>query len=290
MTKVKLILLLTLFLQGCKVSHHYSIESYKKVSTELQKAYKLKRGGLILSYDLAYLDNTNCIFSRDLGLVANESGYASSYLKKFKSTPFSNSILLRESKIKIKKVSDLLISLHRKYKNKALSDKSYNKVKKLAEKDLTQVNAIEELAGLDSIASHIPLLLPAYNPCFASCYGNRKHPVTKKRKMHCGVDLVALKNAPIYASASGTVSFIGTQNGYGATIEINHGNNIKTKYAHLKKILVQKGQKVIRGQAIALQGASGNAKRDHLHFEIHLDRKHVNPYDFIGHNYECAKR
>ena len=62
------------------------------------------------------------------------------------------------------------------------------------------------------------------------------------------------------------------------------------KYTHLKKTFVKKGQKVIRSQAIALQGRSGNAHGDHLHFEIHIAGKHVNPYDFIGHNYECFKR
>ncbi|MCP5375160.1 MAG: potassium-transporting ATPase subunit KdpA [Rickettsiaceae bacterium] len=186
------------------------------------------------------------------------------------------------------KITTLLTKLQNKYK--ILTKKHYQNVKRIARTDFNKINSKAELTELDQITSNLPLMLPSYNSYISSNYGIRKHPGNKKYKMHCGIDLVANYHAPIYASATGKVSFVGHQNGYGTTVEISHENNIKTKYTHLKKTFVKKGQKVIRSQAIALQGRSGNAHGDHLHFEIHIAGKHVNPYDFIGHNYECFKR
>lgn len=284
-TRFIFVLLLALLLQACGTSK-YSIDSYQKVSNEIQKTYKLNRTDLVLSYDLARLDNTNCLFSKDLGLFANEKVYAQTYLQKFKSKYRSKVHLSREAKLKVKKISNLLIKLQNKYQ--ILTKNNYQNIKNIATSDFSGVNPSKELAKLDKLISHLPLMLPAYNAYVSSSYGVRKHPITKERKIHCGVDLVAGQKSAIYASAAGKISFVGVQNGYGVVVEINHGNDIKTKYAHLHKTFVRLGQKVIRGQAIALQGRSGSAVGDHLHFEIHLAGNHINPYDFIGHNYECA--
>jgi murein DD-endopeptidase MepM/ murein hydrolase activator NlpD len=281
------VLLLPFLLQACSTTK-YSIESYKKVNNELKKTYKLTRPDLISNYNLVKLDDTNCIFSKDLGLFANEKIYAQTYLQKFKSKHRSGLHLSKEAELKIRKISNILIRLQNKYK--ILTDKNYSSVKKIAKSDFNKANPREDLAKLDQIISHLPLMLPSYNAYCSSNYGIRKHPVSKRYKMHCGVDLAAHHQAPIYASASGTVSFIGKQNGYGTVVEINHGNNIKTKYAHLKKTFVRKEQKVIRAQVIALQGRSGSTRGDHLHFEVHLAGNHINPYDFIGHNYECISK
>ncbi len=281
---VFVVLLLSLSLQACSTSN-YSIDSYKKVNKELQKNHKFNRADLVSSYDLAKINNTNCIFAQDLGRFANEKSYAQTYLQKFKSNYHRGINLSKEAKRKIKRITNLLLNLQNKYK--ILTNNDYHQVKKIAKSDLGKTNSTKTLAKLDGIISHLPLMLPSYNPCISSSYGVRKHPISKELKMHCGIDLVAHHLAPIYASASGKISFVGNKNGYGVIVEISHGGNIKTKYAHLKKTFVKKGQKVIRGQAIALQGKSGNAKGDHLHFEINLAGNHINPYDFIGHNYEC---
>lgn len=277
-------LLLFLLLDACSTTH-YSIDSYKQVSKEISKTYNLSRADLVLSYDLARLDNSSCIFSKELGLFANEKAYAKGYLQRFKSHYRSPKYLSLEARGKIKKLSSLLIKLQGKYK--VLSKRDFDKVKKLSKADLTKIDARGELIKLDRMTAHIPLMLPSYNPCFSSGYGNRKHPISKQYKMHCGVDLVAKEKAPIYAAAYGRVSFVGKRNGYGTVVEIEHGPLFKTRYAHLKDSLVRTGQKVIRGQAIGLQGCSGNAVGEHLHFEIHIAGTHVNPYDFIGYNYEC---
>lgn len=281
------ILILFFLLQACSTTK-YSIDSYKKLTSDLQKTYKTKRADLILSYDLAEIDNTSCIFSKDLGLFANDKIYAQKYLQKFKEKYRSNTPFGKEANLKVQKITTLLTKLQNKYK--ILTKKHYQNVKRIAKADFNKIDSKAELDKLDQITSNLPLMLPSYNSYISSNYGMRKHPGNKKYKMHCGIDLVANYHAPIYASATGKVSFVGHQNGYGTTVEISHKNNIKTKYTHLKKAFVKKGQKVIRSQAIALQGRSGNAHGDHLHFEIHIAEKYVNPYDFIGHNYECFKR
>ena len=279
------LLLALFFLQSCCTTSHYSINSYKQTNNEIQRTYKLSRADLILSYDLARVDDTNCIYSKVLGLVANEKAYAQKYLQKFKSRYKSQNHLTKEAKKKIVKICDLLKNLHGKYR--LLSRKNEHYVQRLSKTDLAKVDLRSELAKLDKIISHIPLMLPSYKAYVSSDYGNRMHPIKRRYIFHCGTDLVSRHKAPLYASAEGRISFVGSQNGYGMVVEIDHGNGIKTKYAHLSKSFVSKGQRVIRSQVVGLQGKTGHARGEHLHFEVHLAGKHVNPYDFIGHNYDC---
>lgn len=233
-TRYILIFFFSLLLQACSTTSNYSIDSYKKVSRQLQKSYKLNKPHLVLSYDLARVDNTSCIFSKDFGLFANEKLHAQTYLQKFKTKYHSTAHLSKEAKLKIKKITNLLIKLQKKHK--LLNKNNYYKVTKIAKLNFNKINAGKELEKLDQIISHLPLMLPSYNPCISSRYGIRKHPINKKRKMHCGIDLVSTKKAPIYASANGKISFVGIQNGYRVVVEIQHGNNLKTKYAHLKTL------------------------------------------------------
>ncbi len=284
-TRFIFILILSLLLQACSTTHNYSIDSYTKVRNKLQKTYKLSSSDLVLTYDLARINNTNTIFSKDFGLFANDKIYAQTYLQKFKSKSYSSSELSKEAKLKIKKITNLLIKLQSKYK--ILNNSNYRKLTKIAKSDFKKFTPSQGLAKLDHIISHIPLMLPSYNAYLSSGYGMRKHPISRNFKMHNGVDLVAgITKAPIYASANGKVSFVGTKNCYGIIVEINHGNNITTKYAHLSRTFVKKGQKLIRGQVIGIEGKTGNAKGEHLHFEVQLNGKFINPYDFVGHNYE----
>lgn len=263
----------------------YSVDSYKQISRTLRKDYKIGRADLVLEYDLASIDNSNCIFAKDFGLFANEKTYAQRYLNKFRAKHPSSEHFSEEAKIKIRKILSLLLELQNKYQ--FLSNSNYQRVKALSRADSIKMDPKQELAHLDEISAHLPLMMPSYNPYISSRYGNRKHPSNGQYKMHCGIDLAAKNMAPIYASARGKVSFVGKQKHYGLLVEIDHGKGFKTRYAHLKQTFVHNRQKVIRGEVIGLQGSSGNAKGEHLHFEIHNYGKHLDPYDFIGHNYEC---
>jgi murein DD-endopeptidase MepM/ murein hydrolase activator NlpD len=99
---------------------------------------------------------------------------------------------------------------------------------------------------------------------------NRMHPILHKIKAHNGVDYAAIRNTPIMASGDGVISFVGRQSGYGRTIEIKHGGNIKTLYAHLEKFnkSLKVGSKVKQGNIIGYVGDSGQATGTHLHFEF----------------------
>ena len=96
------------------------------------------------------------------------------------------------------------------------------------------------------------------------------HPILHKIKAHNGVDYAAKRNTPIKASGDGFVQFIGRQRGYGRTIEIKHGGNIKTLYAHLERFnnKIKVGDKVKQGDIIGYVGDSGDATGPHLHFEF----------------------
>ena len=115
----------------------------------------------------------------------------------------------------------------------------------------------------------------------SSGFGYRISPFTNEKEFHRGLDISTRMKTPIVASADGIVSSVGKNYGYGKILSINHGYGLKTKYAHLNKILVKKGQYVKRGQKIALVGISGRSTGPHLHYEVHLKGVPVNPLRYI---------
>lgn len=108
-----------------------------------------------------------------------------------------------------------------------------------------------------------------------SRYGSRS------RGFHTGIDLAGSTGSPVYASDGGTVSFAGWSGGYGKVIKINHGNGYETYYAHLSSINVSNGQKVAKGEMIGRVGSTGNSTGPHLHFEIRLNGRTLNPANYI---------
>jgi len=115
----------------------------------------------------------------------------------------------------------------------------------------------------------------------SSRFGYRISPFTGKKEFHKGVDVATRMSAPIVAPADGIVSFTGRDGGYGRVVTIRHGYGLMTKYAHLKKALVKKGQRVKRGETIALVGNSGRSTGPHLHYEVHLNNMAVDPLRYI---------
>ena len=108
---------------------------------------------------------------------------------------------------------------------------------------------------------------------------NRMHPILHKIKAHNGVDYAAKRNTPVKASGDGVISFVGFKGGYGRTIEIKHGGNIKTLYAHLEKYnsISKVGNKVRQGEIIGYVGDSGRATGPHLHFEFWQGKTRTDP-------------
>ncbi|MFT4300941.1 MAG: M23 family metallopeptidase [Desulfovibrio sp.] len=110
----------------------------------------------------------------------------------------------------------------------------------------------------------------------SSAYGKRK--LGKKRvRQHKGIDLSAKRGSPVLASASGHVVFVGKKGAYGRVIEIDHGNGLTTRYAHLDNFAVRQGEKVTAGKKLGAVGRSGRTTGPNLHFEVLLDSKHVDP-------------
>lgn len=116
----------------------------------------------------------------------------------------------------------------------------------------------------------------------SSVYGYRKDPFNGKRSFHSGVDIAGKRGSEITAAASGVVTEARYRSGYGKFIEIRHGNGYVTRYGHNEKMLVKKGDLVEKGKVIALMGSSGRSTGPHVHFEVALNGKTVNPRDYIS--------
>lgn len=106
---------------------------------------------------------------------------------------------------------------------------------------------------------------------------NRLHPVTKRRSPHHGVDFATMTGTPVISTGDGIVRRVGNHPYAGKYIEIDHGGSYTTRYLHLHKILAKRGSRVNRGDKIALSGNTGRSTGPHLHFELHIDGKPVNP-------------
>ncbi|HEU0198261.1 MAG TPA: M23 family metallopeptidase [Nevskiaceae bacterium] len=114
-----------------------------------------------------------------------------------------------------------------------------------------------------------------------SGFGYRTDPFTGLKSFHPGIDLAGPRGEAVHAVAAGIVVHAGPDAGYGKMVEINHGNGVETVYGHNEKILVHVGQKVLRGQPIALEGSTGRSTGPHCHFEVRIDGKPVNPLRFL---------
>ncbi len=131
-------------------------------------------------------------------------------------------------------------------------------------------------------AQKAPFALPVKSAFrFTSGFGYRRDPKTGGRRLHKGTDFAASIGTPIYSTADGVVIKAGWGKGYGRVIEIQHAFGIETRYAHLSKIRVKVGDRVSRGQRIGDMGNSGRSTGSHLHYEIRIGGKAVNPMKFI---------
>ncbi len=154
------------------------------------------------------------------------------------------------------------------------------------EDDTRRVNDI--LAGLDRInlfriaAESAPFAEPVNaNVRFTSGFGQRRDPKTGRTRMHNGVDFAGPRGTTILATAEGVVTHAGWQGGYGNTVTIRHAFGIETLYAHLHSINVRKGQRVSRGERIGGMGTTGRSTGVHLHYEVRLGGRPIDPMTYI---------
>lgn len=140
---------------------------------------------------------------------------------------------------------------------------------------LARMSALER--GLESI----PQVMPADINSISSGFGYRRDPFNGGGAMHSGLDFRAPYGAPIHAAAAGTVTFSGWKGGYGKVIEISHGSGMITRYAHMSRFSTQVGAEVEAGAVIGAIGSTGRSTGPHLHFEVRIDGRAVNPRPFL---------
>jgi murein DD-endopeptidase MepM/ murein hydrolase activator NlpD len=171
--------------------------------------------------------------------------------------------------------SELIINISEKIdqisKQLYIQSKSYDEIIELAK------NNADMLAAL-------PAIQPVSNKSLdrmASGYGYRIHPIYKTRKLHTGMDFSAKSGTPIYATGDGEILDVKkSRRGYGNHVIIDHGYGYRTLYAHMKKYIVHKGQKVKRGEVIGHVGSTGTSVSPHLHYEVIKDGRKINPVNF----------
>jgi murein DD-endopeptidase MepM/ murein hydrolase activator NlpD len=121
---------------------------------------------------------------------------------------------------------------------------------------------------------------PAYGR-LSSTYGHRKLSFDRRARLHAGIDLAAPKGTAVMAAGAGVVSFVGWKGAYGRTVEIDHGEGLTTRYAHMDKYIVKSGQQVFAGTPIGAVGNTGRSTGPHLHFEMRIDNKPIDPLLFV---------
>ncbi|NOY22525.1 MAG: M23 family metallopeptidase [Acidobacteria bacterium] len=160
-------------------------------------------------------------------------------------------------------------------------NKDLNGMDRKAEKLFKGFQELEKIfKNKNDILRHTPSMWPVKG-FITDRFGYRKDPFTGLRAFHTGIDIAAKRGTPIFAPADGIVTMIGKNKGYGNMIAISHLNNVTTRYGHLLEMLVKKGQKVKRGDLIATVGNTGRSTGPHLHFEVVVKKKPVNPSDYM---------
>jgi murein DD-endopeptidase MepM/ murein hydrolase activator NlpD len=144
-----------------------------------------------------------------------------------------------------------------------------------------QLRALETLmARAGRMLAALPSRWPVRGPVNSE-FGRRISPWTSAAEHHSGIDIAAGLGTPVRAPAPGTVSHAGSAPDFGVTVTIDHGHEIRTVFGHLQKTLVAVGQRVERGQVIALTGNTGKSSGPHLHYEIIVKGQSVNPRGFL---------
>jgi len=141
--------------------------------------------------------------------------------------------------------------------------------------------SLARMAVLERAIDGIPQVVPASDQNITSGFGYRRDPFNGQGAMHAGIDFQGAVGSPIFAAADGRVTFAGQKSGYGNAIEITHGNGMLTRYAHLSRIGVRIGQEVAAGATIGGLGSTGRSTGPHLHFEVRINDRAVNPRPFL---------
>jgi murein DD-endopeptidase MepM/ murein hydrolase activator NlpD len=141
--------------------------------------------------------------------------------------------------------------------------------------------SLSRMAVLERALDGIPQVVPASVRSITSGFGFRRDPFNGRGAMHAGIDFKGAMGSAIFAAAGGRVTFAGWKSGYGKAVEITHGNGMLTRYAHLSRIDVRVGQPIAAGATLGGLGSTGRSTGPHLHFEVRINDRAVNPRPFL---------
>jgi murein DD-endopeptidase MepM/ murein hydrolase activator NlpD len=141
--------------------------------------------------------------------------------------------------------------------------------------------ALETLESVKSLALATPIFNPSPGYAVSSRFGTRRDPFLGTMAHHSGIDFRAPPGAPIYSAGAGTVISAAWNGGYGRMVEVDHGNGLTTRYAHMSRILVKSGDRVEKGDILGKVGTTGRSTGPHLHFEVRREGDAVDPQPFL---------
>lgn len=141
--------------------------------------------------------------------------------------------------------------------------------------------SLARMTALEQGLKAVPQVKPASWAMVSSGFGYRRDPFNGHAAMHQGLDFKGPIGSPIYAAARGKVTFVGRKSGYGNVVEISHGNGLLTRYAHMSRFVAKLGQGVEAGAVIGAIGSTGRSTGPHLHFELRINNRAVNPRPFL---------
>lgn len=179
----------------------------------------------------------------------------------------------------------------RSFKDGATITSAAMKLDILTKKAYIQSKSFDEVDLLAKRAGEMATCVPNINPVdmhaegirITSSFGYRFHPIYHRPSLHSGIDIAGHTGEPVMATGDGVVDMVAANYfGYGNCIVIDHGFGYKTRYAHLQKMNVEKGQQVTRGQVIASLGNSGRSTGPHLHYEVIYMNRSVNPWNYLS--------
>lgn len=256
---------------------YLNIEGYKR-RVNIIKVVRLKKEKEILLNHMKNLNEniyytkiqTESIFHRTLLLsYISENNFPENFNKNMGTGGFFENIEINDIKVS-KEVENAIIE---KERIKNVLNFQFNNIEK-SKKKFNEKEALSKAT---------PSIWPTFGYVTAG-FGERVHPLFRKKEFHKGIDIANLSGTSVFATAYGRVEFAGWKDGYGYIIILDHGYGYTTKYAHLKNIYVKIGTYVKRGQLIGSIGSTGLATGPHLHYEVLVADKPVNPWGYLDHS------
>lgn len=282
-----LAVVLLFFLSSCGGGNQ-SKKFLLNITTNINKKCGINSGDIVAKYELTGKINKK-LFGLNYAKAINNSADNQKFITNFSKEYKNLDQLEKNAKLKIDKLISHLLLIEDKHKIFPSGFVKYLESKKIAinsgdshTNHINHKNNLHILKHIDQYAKVTPIFYPLDKFQITSKFGKRSRPNSKNSQFHKGIDLAGAKNSLIYSGGDGIIEEIGRAQGYGNMIVIRHNKNLKTRYAHLNKIFVQEGQDVIAGQKLGLQGATGVATGDHLHYEVIVRHEPVDPFDFLS--------